>query len=79
MRVLVVEDDRRLAKFVARGLRENGCAVDLAHDGVDGTHLLEDGYDIRTAQELLGHKVVRTTVIYSHVLHQGQRHEEPGR
>ena len=46
MRVLVVEDERRLAAAVRRGLQAEGFVVDVAHDGIDGLHLArEGGYD----------------------------------
>jgi DNA-binding response OmpR family regulator len=46
MRVLVVEDERRLAAAVKRGLEASGFAVDLSYDGVSGLHLArEGGYD----------------------------------
>ena len=44
--MLVVEDERRLAAAVRRGLQAEGFAVDLAHDGEDGLHMAREGdYD----------------------------------
>ena len=47
MRILVVEDEKKLAGYLKKGLSENGHVVDLAHDGIDGRHLaIEGDYDL---------------------------------
>jgi len=63
-----------LTKFVmscAAGIQTRVSCHTLRHSFAP--HLPKDGYDIRTIQELLGHRDVKTTMVYTHVLNRGGR------
>lgn len=65
--------DGWLTKPLSHGRRPTVKLMVTPSDGDQGIGCLDDGNDIRTVQELLGHQDVRTTMIYTHVLNRGGR------
>jgi two-component system, OmpR family, copper resistance phosphate regulon response regulator CusR len=54
MKILIVEDELKTAEYLRKGLAEQGCAVDVAHDGIDGQHLaIEHDYDVIVLDAML--------------------------
>ena len=54
MKLLVIEDEVKLAEYLRKGLTESGYVVDVAHDGIDGLHLaMEGGYDLLLLDSML--------------------------
>lgn len=67
-------DESNLQKAVRRAAKKAGVIKPVGPHTFRhcfATHLLEAGYDIRTVQELLGHKDVKTTMVYTHVMNKG--------
>ena len=65
MKVLIVEDERKTAEYLHQGLTEQGCTVELAHDGIDGQHLaLHYDFDVIVLDVMLpgldGFEVLRS-------------------